>query len=280
MVQPDYSLESRIAYEMKGFSGEYSVYASDFESEINHLSSELWETASCIKVFILASLAKACEEKIVKKTELIKYHFRNYVAGSGVLRALNCGLRLTIEDISTLMIIVSDNIATNMIIERLGVDYINKSIQDLGFVHTKLLHEIDFDHYDDLGVTTAREYGELFKRIYTGTLISKQWSMWMLDILEKQQYQTLLTDSISPYLLDSENTGDEPLLKVYSKSGALDDCRNDGGIVETKLGTYVVVVFTRQFKDKLYHRNHESFLHGSRLSNLILNHYMSTRRIK
>lgn len=279
MVQSDYSLKSRIAYEMKGFSGEYGVYVSDFKSELCISSDEPWETASCIKVYILAALARACEEGIVSLEDMLSYKASNYVTGSGVIRALKQGLSLTVEAVATLMIIISDNIATNMIIELLGVDYINRSIQSFGFSHTKLLHEIDFDRYEDLGVTTAREYGHLFCQIYTGTLISESWSKWMLEILEKQQYQTLLTDSMSPYMLDSENTGDEPILAVYSKSGSLDDCRNDGGVIETKLGAYIIVIFTRKFKDKLYHRNHESFKHGSRISNLILNHYMSTGMI-
>lgn len=73
-----------------------------------------------------------------------------------MLRALGVGAKLKVKDTATMMIICSDNIATNMIIDYLGLDTINACIRELGFGHTVLHNPLHFDRYDKLGTTTPR----------------------------------------------------------------------------------------------------------------------------
>lgn len=274
MVQCNYDLMMRIHYEMKNFSGDYSIFYTDFDQSIAYQESEKWEAASCIKVYILAVLAKLISTCELELNDECVYLQEDYVNGSGVLRRLNPGLRLRVEDIAILMIAYSDNIATNMVIRMIGIDRINDIIHSMGFKETTLLHSLDFEKYNDFAWTTSRAYGLLMSQIYHETLIDAKSSRWMKKILEKQQYAQMLTGGWAPYYMDAENTKEKPLVSVASKSGALDHVRNDGGIITTKIGSYVVVIFTKDFQDTLYHSNHESFIHGQRISDMIFNHFL------
>jgi len=96
-----------------------------------------------------------------------------------------------------MMIICSDNIATNMVIDYLGLDVINACIREMGFAHTVLHNPLHFDLYADLGTTTPRDYASLFAQVAKGTLVSAEASAEMLAIFRQQHYNTML-GTISP----------------------------------------------------------------------------------
>ena len=272
------SLESRIKAEIYNFSGKLSLYANDFRGNIVEVNSEeKFETASCIKVFIMAELFRRIYLKEVNPDQLLEYREEHYVVGSGVLRALDTGVRLTAKNFATLMIIVSDNIATNVLIDFLGVDNINNTCRELGFKDTVLHNPIDFKRYDKLGTTTPKDYGRFFEKLYRKEMWSEELSSQMLDILEKQHYNTMLVKELAPYYLDSEDTGDEELIRIASKSGSMDECRNDGGIIFTPYGDYAIAIFTKEFKDSLYYQEHESYRFGARVSKLLFDNFISLK---
>lgn len=241
------SLEARIKAETYNFSGKLSVYANDFHGNVLEINSEdKFESASCIKLFILAELYRRIYKKEIDPNQLLKYEKKHYVVGSGVLRALDCGVRMTAKNFATLMIIVSDNIATNILIDFLGIDNINNTCKELGFKDTILHNTIDFEKYKKLGTTTPKDYGRCFEKLYKKELWSGELSQQMLDILGKQHYNTMLVKELAPYYLDSEDTGDEELVRIASKSGSMDACRNDGGIIYTPYGDYAIAIFTNE----------------------------------
>ena len=104
---------------------------------------------------------------------------------------------------------------------------------------------------------------------------SREISREMLDIFRKQHYNRMLTKNLPQFYLDSENTGEEELIWVASKSGSMNACRNDGGIVHTPYGDYVLVVFTKEFRDPLYYNDHESYRYGARISRLLFDQYLA-----
>lgn len=272
------SLEARVKAEIYNFSGKLSLYANDFKGNVVELNSEeKFETASCIKVFIMAELFRKIHRGEVSPDQLLEYKEEHYVVGSGVLRALDKGVRLTAKNFATLMIIVSDNIATNVLIDFLGADNINNTCKELGFKDTVLHNPIDFKKYDKLGTTTPKDYGSFFEKLYRKELWSEELSRQMLDILGKQHYNTMLVKELAPYYLDSEDTGDEELINIASKSGSMDACRNDGGLVSTPYGSYAIAIFTKEFKDSLYYSEHESYRFGARVSRLMFDHYISLK---
>lgn len=272
------SLESRIKAEVYNFSGQIALYANDFKGNIIEINSkEKFEAASTIKVFVLAELYRQIHENKMNINEILRYDEENFVVGSGVLRALDFGVEMTAKNIATLMIIVSDNIATNILIEHLGIDNINNTCRDLGFNDTILHNKIDFEKYDKLGTTTPKDYGKFYEKLYKKELWSEKLSEEMLEILKKQHYNTILTRNLPQYYLDSENTGDEEFIYIASKSGSMNSCRNDGGIISTPYGGYVLSILTKDFVDKLYYNDHESYRFASKISRLMFDQYVTLK---
>ncbi len=270
------SLESRINAEIYNFSGMIGLYANDFKGNIIEINSrDKFETASTIKVFILAELYKQIYEKKISPNKILKYDKENYVIGSGILRDLDYSVEMTAKSFAILMIIISDNIATNILIDLLGIDNINNTCQDLGFKDTILHNKIDFEKHSKLGTTTPKDYGKFFELLYKKELWSKEISEEMIGIFKNQHYNTILTRDLPPYFLNSEDTGDEELISIASKSGSMDACRNDGGIVYTPYGGYVISIFTKEFVDNLYYNDHESYRFGGKISRLMFDQYMA-----
>lgn len=275
-------LEDRIQAELTSYNGLMGIYVNDFKGnkvEIN--INEKFETASCIKSFILGTLFDEVEKGNKSLFDMLTYTKENEIDGSGVLRSLDYGVTLTVKNVATLMIIVSDNIATNMMIDYLGLDTINNFIKSYGFNDTCLHNKIDFKKYRQLGTTTPKDYGKLFEMICNEELVSVNASRQMLEIFKKQHYNSTITKSFPQYFLDSEDTGDEELIYVASKSGSMDACRNDGGIISTPYGKYVIVLFNKNFTDPIYYPDHPATVFSSRVSRLIFDQYLALQgRIK
>lgn len=270
------SFEERIKAETTSFNGKICVYANDFRGNIIDINAdEQFESASCIKTYILTHLFKKVHEGKIDLREKLVYNKENFVVGSGILRSLDFGVEMTVKDFATLMIIISDNIATNILIDYLGIDNINNTIIELGLNNTTLHNKIDFDKYPKLGTTTPRDYGFIFEKISKNELWSAEISNEMLEIFKMQNYNSILTRNLPQYYLDSEDTGDEELIYIASKSGSMNACRNDGGIISTPYGKYVLVLFTKDFYDPLYYPDHEATLFGAKVSRLFFDQYLS-----
>lgn len=269
------SLERRIEAELKSYDGLMGIYLNDLKGNVIAINEkEPFETASTIKMYILAALFEAVEQGSASLADMLEYKACHTIDGSGVMNSLEVGTVLSVRNLATLMIIVSDNIATNILIDYLGVDAINACIQRLGCRDTILHNPIDFEKYDKLGTSTPKDYGHIFELIAQETLISPEASRQMLAICKQQHYQSMLTRSIPPYYLDPDNY-EEELLYVASKSGSMDACRNDGGIVSTPYGKYVIVLFNKNFNDAMYYPEHPATVFGARVSRLIFDQYMA-----
>lgn len=264
------SLDSRIRSELTGYKGFMSLYADDFCGNIISISpDEIYETASTIKTYILACLFDEVENRRRSLEETITYEPGHWVDGSGVLSAIEPGLKLRVKDAATWMIIVSDNIATNMIIDFLGIDTINQFMKRLGFQQTQLYNTIHFDRYRRLGATTPREYASLFIRMRQGALISPESDRKMLEILKKQHYNTMITRRFPTALME------DGVIHVASKSGSMNPCRNDGGLVYTPYGSYAIVMMHKDFDNIMEYNDHPAMIFGSRISRLILDQYLA-----
>lgn len=274
-MHKDLTLQSRIAAELMSYDGIMGVYINDLKGNIVAFNeNEKFETASTIKVFILAALFQKVHEGNASLSDKLIYEERHQIDGSGVLCSLELGTKLSVLNVATLMIIVSDNIATNMMIEYLGLEYINKCIQNFGFKDTVLHNSIDFEKYEHLGTSTPTDYAKIFEMIAKEELVSKEASVKMLEILKQQHYNTMLTKSLPPCYLDPDNYTEE-IIYFASKSGCMDECRNDGGIVSTPYGKYVIVMFNKDFSDKMYYPEHPATVFGSRVSRLVFDQYLA-----
>ena len=234
------TLEKRIAAELYCYQGRMSVFVDDLQGHTVEVGAdEEFETASTIKAFLLAALYLQVQRGRASLTDELVYEQSQFVDGSGMLRALGVGATLRVKDTATLMIICSDNIATNMLIDYLGLDTINACIRELGFAHTVLHNPLHFDRYRQLGTTTPRDYAALFARIAKGELVSRE------------------------------------LIWVASKSGSMNACRNDGGIVHTPYGEYVIVLMNKDFHDIIEYNEHPAMVYGARVSRMILDQVLA-----
>lgn len=275
MTDPRLTLEERIEAELKSYDGTMGLYIDDLKGNvITRFPDEKFETASTIKVYILAALFDAIGQGKASLKDMLTCEERFWIDGSGILGSLEVGTTLSVKNVATLMIIVSDNIATNMLIDYLGIDNINACIQKLGCKDTVLHNVLDFAKYHQLGTTSPRDYASMFVRIQNRTLVSPKASEQMWQILSQQHYNSMIVKSLPQFYVDSDNY-DEQLFWFASKSGSMNACRNDGGIITTPYGSYVIVMLNKDFSDKQYYPDHPATVFGSRVSRLIFDQYLT-----
>ena len=260
------------------YDGHMGFYADDLKGNTIAINQdEDFETASTIKTYILACLFDQIEQKKASLEDILTYEPQHMVSGSGLVHSMDIGMKLRVKDAATLMIIVSDNTATNMLIEYLGLDTINACIQKLGCTSTCLHRTLHFDSegLGRLGTSTPRDYASIFIRLAQGTLISPEADAAMIEILKKQHYNSMIVRDFPIYYMDGEDTGEEASIQVASKSGSMDECRNDGGIVFTPYGPYVIVMMHKNFSDPMYYSDHPATRFGARVSRMMLDQYLA-----
>ena len=278
MPHPELTLEKRIAAELTGLDATLCIYADDLRGHTVELGAdEAFESASTIKIYILGCLFDRVQAGKASLDDILTYEARHYVDGSGLLRTLGEGAKLRAADVATFMIVVSDNIATNMLIDYLGIDTINAFIRSIGCTGTKLHRSLRSDNWSEpLGTITPRDMGRFFSLLAKGELVSPEASEAMRRIFRSQQYNTMLAGSLPPYYTDSEESGADPdLIYTASKSGSMNACRNDGGLVHTPYGDYVLVMMCKDFANKLEVKDHPAFIYGGRVSRLLFDQYLA-----
>lgn len=271
-------LEMRIEKELVSYDGTMGFYARDFKGNTVAINEEeKFETASTIKSFILLELFEQIRQGRLGLHEKIAYEEKHRVDGSGVLHNMDSCFSMSIFNFATLMIIISDNTATNVMIDLLGKDEINATIRRYGFKDTELHNRIDWERYDVLGTTTPKDYGEFFYRLYRNELVDETSCRTMIEIFKKQHYNSMITRYFPQYYLSGDDCIADAAeqIEVACKSGSMNNCRNDGGIVFTPVGDYVISMFHKNFSDPLYHMDHDAMLYGAKVSRMILDGFLS-----
>lgn len=267
-------LEQMIKNQLINFDGQVSIYATDFNTEIKINCHEKCNPASCIKTFILVDLFKQVYFGLRSLKDKLVYTQDNLVDGSGVLQYLSFGTELKVLDVATLMMIVSDNVATNMMIDYLGIKNINNTIKSLGCYDTELFSKFESTDDKAFAKTTARDYGYIFELILKNKLWDKSISEYILEIMKKQKYTEMIGDGIGDLYTKTPN---ELLNFVATKSGKYTSVRNDGGIVSTKYGNYILTIFIYDFDDKYLINDKNIYDIGKNISNLVFNRYIALK---
>ena len=277
MPHPELTLERRIDAELCGLDAKMCVYADDLHGHVvERGADDEFESASTIKIYILGCLYAQAEAGKASLDAELTYEARHFVDGSGLIRSLGEGARLRARDVATLMIVVSDNIATNMLIDYLGLDTINAFIRSIGCTHTKLHRSLRSDNWSEkLGTITPRDMGRFFALLAKGELVSPQASDAMRNVFRQQHYNTMLTHDFPQFYLDCEETGEPERIWVASKSGSMNACRNDGGIIHTPYGEYVIVLMNKDFHDIIEYDGHPAMVYGARVSRMIFDQILA-----
>jgi beta-lactamase class A len=211
------------------------------------------QTASVIKLTLMLQAFEQIKSGKLNLSAPIVLTKDNQVGGSGILNLMDPGLTLTLKDAITLMITLSDNTATNMVIDAVGLRPTNEmlarmSLKDTYF-YKKVFKPAEGPMPPDqrqfgLGKTTAEEMAKVMESIYRCDLGDRSLCLQMITMLRNQQDHGM----VPRYLTTSDST--EDLSPIADKVGALDDVRNDVALVYTKRGPIVISIFTYSNADK------------------------------
>lgn len=260
LSQADRTLVSALAQTIASYQGKVALDAVDLKTgktiEIN--ADTPVPTASVIKLTILFEALKQLESGQVHWDDRLTLQKTDQVIGSGVLRLFDTPLPLTFKDAVTLMIDLSDNTATNLVIDHLGLQNIDNRIQWMGLQNTWLYKKVfqaasgpvpaDQPKFG-LGKTTAHEMATVMQRFATCNLAAAG-----APSQPTPQEQTLCDAAL--HILRSQFDANDiprylpPNVPVANKTGALDDVRNDVGIVYAPNGPVIISAFTYDNKDQ------------------------------
>ena len=271
-------IEKIIKNSIVNFDGKIAIYYDDLKGNTIKINeNEKYNSASCIKIFILIELFNQINKGVINREKELKYEEKDYVNGSGILRYLSKGIKLPILDIATLMMIISDNVATNILIDFLGIENINKSIANIGCNNTKLYSKFKSVENEVFSETTAYDYYLVWKKLNNYELFDKEMTQEIISIIKNQKYHEMIGDGIDKVYKEVENS---IVNYIVSKSGKYESVRNDGGIVSTIYGNYILTIMIKDFKDENYLNDEYVYNMGRKISNIIFNESFKRRKKK
>ncbi|MFZ0214639.1 MAG: serine hydrolase [Candidatus Dormiibacterota bacterium] len=253
-------LRTRVADVEAGFSGHLALWYTDLRRHRTYglRPNDRFDPASTIKLFILRELlAQVAAGRLTLDDELTMER-ADLVPGSGVMKDLTPGaVRLSLHDLATLMITVSDNVATNLLIGHLGTASINRGAREAGCADTWLRGKL-FKGRTQRSHTTPRDLGTLMTQIARRQAVGRTASAGMLDILRREQ-SDLIVGRYLPYSPD-DLAGDRKRWRVASKSGSIKGHRHDVALVEGDGVRYVVALMSSGAEDLRFWPDNEGTL--------------------
>ena len=230
------------------------------------------QTASTIKLPVLIEAFAQVQAGKRRLDDKIILRAGDKVQGSGILQFLHSGIELTLEDALWMMVIESDNTATNLVLDQVTIPAVNARIIRMGFKDTYLYKKVykpaegpmpaDQKKFG-LGKTTAREMESVMESIETCALGDRKLCHEMIEILKNQQYHNM----IPHYLLGVDPSESES--PVADKVGALDASRSDVGIYYGKNGPIVMSIYTYENQDHSWNPENEGEMLVARMAQAI-----------
>lgn len=211
----EYKLFENFLYDnVKKLKGTLGVYYKNLSSGavLSYNGDKRIISASVIKLPILAEAFRQLEKGRISVNDTIILREEDKMPSCGALSHMHSGLEVTIGDLCRLMIVLSDNTATNMLIKRLGFDSINGYMQELGLKNTvlgRLLFDMEADKRGARNVVSAEDIGKLLELLWQGKLVSPDASRQMLDILKRQQLNHKLPAKLGREIEIAHKTGED-----------------------------------------------------------------------
>src|SRR5262245_59788121 len=280
----DVKLQQQLAALAAAHHGHVAVYAKHLNTGrvVSMDADQPVQTASVIKLAVLFEAMEQVRAGKAQWDEKITLAKGDGVSGSGVLTFFDAPLTLTLKEVLSMMVIVSDNTATKLAIDRVGRDAVNARTAWMGLKDTHLYKKIgkpasgpmpaDQPKFG-LGKTTAREMAMVMERIGRCQLGAPGEAPQAGDAAVCQVALTMLRnqfyrDTIPRYLekLDATETGSG----IASKTGSLNAVRNDVAIVAGKNGPMVISIFTYENQDKSWTADNEAELTIGKMAKAIV----------
>ena len=244
-------LRRSIEHIARGYEGVVGVSVRNLATgeALSIRGDETFPTASLIKVAVLVALLDQVEKGTIRLDDTLTMIARDQVGGSGVLQHLHSGLGLTVQDAARLMIIISDNTATNLLLDKVPMRTVWAKMDSLGLPHTRIHSKtflrstsvaMDSSVKYGLGVTTPDETVRLFALLHQGRAVSPRMDSLAISILRDNEDGGKLVR----WLPDGA--------AAAHKSGDVDQSRNDCGILYGPDAPVAVCVMTRENRDTSY----------------------------
>jgi len=196
---------------------------------------EVFAQASSIKIAVLANLYLQAQQGKLKLNDLYTVQSSDLVPDSDIMGGLTPGVtRITLRDLATMMVAVSDNSATNVLIDRIGMQNVNAMLDSLNLTHTRLrrkMMDLQAAKEGRENISTPREMMTLLEATFHGKFLNKESTADFFKMLSTNK------DSWIPRDLPAD-------LKIANKPGSLEAVRNDSGIVFVEGRPYVICVMT------------------------------------
>jgi beta-lactamase class A len=262
--------KGRVAIALKNLAtGETFFYNAD----------EVMPTASLIKFPIMAEVYMEVLEGKLKLTDMVTLREKDKVPGSGILTYhFSEGATFPLKDAVRLMIAYSDNTATNLILDKIGVPATNERMQAWGFPNTRINAKVfrgsttsvapERTKKFGLGSTTAREMIGLLEKLHQGKLVSSEASKEMVAHLKQCQDKDMF-----PRFLPEK-------VSVAHKTGSVSDAKTDAGIVYVPGGPVALCVLTAGNADKRWVRDNAGSLLCARIAQEVHGFYSKKPDLK
>ena len=244
-------LESEIQRLTRSVNTTWGIYIKCLETgeEIAINADQQMDTMSVIKLPLMAEAFRQIEAGKFLLTDRIALTEEAKRPGTGVIRSLDAGVQLTIKDLLTLMIIVSDNTATDLLYDKVGgTEPVNRLMVEWGLAQTRATGAADVwfkalraapnaaafhrEAKTPFGLSSPRDIGKLLEKMSKGEAVSKKASDQMLQIMRGQVYRTRLPRHVAGYTIPHKTGDFMPYIG------------NDVGILEGQGKHIVISVFT------------------------------------
>lgn len=271
------TLDQQIRNKIRGFRGTVSLFAMNLDTGTSYGISpdDPVPTASTIKLAIMTECFYEAEHGKLNWGEKLKLTNKEKEGGTGIMQELSEGDEFPIRDLMHLMIVISDNTATNLILNRIGGNAVNARMASLGLTQTRVMRKIleGGENPKPQGVTTEglkpenKKFGfgrtsphemvRLLTLLYRGELVSKSASAEMLEVLKRQRDHNCIGR-------DMKDT------TIASKSGSLDHLRSDVGIVYSRRGPIAMAITVNNMPEINYTADNPGDLLISALSEILV----------
>ena len=260
------TLDDQVKPIVSTFKGKVNLFAKNLDTGETYALNpdERVRTASTIKIAVMIEAYARVNEGKVKWTDEVVLTKEKKVSGSGILGELSDGLRLTFRDAVNLMMILSDNTATNLVLDVLTTDAVNARMESLGFKQIKINRKVGSggdsvagkdpeNKKYGLGFATPREMVLVMEKLERGEIINATLSKEMIDLMKREQGR----NAIGRSLLN---------VPMASKYGALDKLRSAVAILYTKNGRIAMAISCDDMPETMWSVDNPAYLLMSKLS--------------
>lgn len=240
----DWSAVERIIAEAEAGGGSVGVTLVGPNGDtFTHNADRKYGAASTVKIPLMVEIFRQIDRGERSLDDPYTLVDADRAAGSGVILELHTGITLTLNDLVYLMMAISDNTATNILIDYAGMDNVTATMRELGMTQSLLGRKMKgrpAEEGEQENWATPGDYARLMQALLANQVASADSCAKMVAMLEKQQN----TRRISRYLPESDK------IRWGSKTGSVRGVTNDVGFVTTDAGTLIVSIYCEGLADQ------------------------------